>query len=64
MTRSRVPEANRQEVVQGKALGTGLVLVRAVAGMNAFGRAVEVMTQVAIVERGQVNRRFRTPGLG
>lgn len=53
MTRSRLPEANRLEVVQGKALGTEVVIVRAVAGMDAFGRAVEVMTQVAIVELGQ-----------
>ena len=60
MTRSRVPEAKRLEVVQGKALGTEFV-VRAIAGMDAFGRVLKAMTQVAIVELGQVNHRFKTP---
>ena len=50
VVQSRVPEANRLDVVRGQALGTDCVVMRANVGMATFDRlAVTGMTQEVIV---------------
>lgn len=50
VVQSRVPEANRLDVVRGQALGTDCVVMRANVGMATFDRlAVGSIAQKAIV---------------
>ena len=50
VVQSRVPEANRLDVVRGQALVTDCVVMRATVGMATLDRlAVTGMTQDAII---------------
>ena len=50
VVQSRVPEANRLDVVRGQVLGTDCVVMRANVGMATFDRLADTgMTQEAIL---------------